>query len=86
MNSKEKKEKSILERIKKLEDYITKGQEYIENGSHADWSGFRAIFNDKVRDGKVLPPHKDWVKKHFIPLQEQELKRKQKALERLYRD
>jgi hypothetical protein len=79
MNS---KKKAILDRIKHLEDAITKGREYLESGKHAHWHGFRPLFVDKVRDGKTLPPHKDWVKNVFLPRQERALKKAQKALER----
>ena len=64
MNS---KEKAILERIEHLEDAIAKGREFLESGKHADWHGFRPWFVHKVRDGKVLPPHKDWIKNVFLP-------------------
>jgi len=80
MNS---KEKAILDRIKHLEDAISKAREYLETGAHADWSGFRPWFVEKVRDGKVLPPHKDWVKNVFLPRCEKALARAEKTLERL---
>lgn len=37
MNS---KTKAVLDRIKRLEEAITKAQEYLESGKHADWRGF----------------------------------------------
>jgi len=80
MNSKKKK---ILERIKHLEDAIVKGREYLESGKHAHWNGFRPWFVEKVRDGKVLPPHKDWIRNVFLPRNERALKRDQKTLENL---
>ena len=80
MNS---KVKDIRERIERLEDAITKGREYLESGKHADWSGFRPLFVDKVRDGKVLPPHKDWVKNVFLPRHEKGLAKAEKTLERV---
>jgi hypothetical protein len=80
MNS---KEKAILERIEHLEDAMTKAREYLERGKHADWHGFRPLFADKVRNGKVLPPHKDWVKNVFLPSQEKALIRNQRLLEKL---
>ena len=73
---------SILDRIKHLEDAITKGREYLESGKHAHWHGFRPLFEDKVRDGKILPPNKDWVKNVFIPRYEKELKKADKILEK----
>ena len=33
------KEEAILDRIKTLEEAITKGREYLESGAHADWTG-----------------------------------------------
>ena len=59
------KKKAVLDRIKRLEEAITKGREYLESGKHAQWRGFRPLFDAKVRDGKILPPHKDWVKNVF---------------------
>ena len=76
------KKKAILDRIKHLEDAIAKGREYLETGKHSHWHGFRPLFVDKVRDGKTLPPHKDWVKNVFLPRQERALKRAEKALEK----
>ena len=80
MNS---KKKAILDRIKHHEDAITKGREYLESGKHAHWHGFRPLFVDKVRDGKMLPPHKDWIKNVFLPREERALKKAEKALEKL---
>ena len=80
MNS---KKKAVLDRIKHLEDEITKGREYLENGSHAQWQGFRPWFAAKVRDGKVLPPHKDWVKNVFLPRRERALIKAERVLEKL---
>ena len=59
--------KAILDRIKNLEEAIAKGRDYLESGAHADWNGFRPLFVAKMRDGKALPPHKDWVKNVFLP-------------------
>ena len=80
MNS---KQKAILDRIKLSEEAIAKGREYLESGKHANWKGFRAMFAEKVRDGKTLPPHKDWVKNVFVPQQEFLLRDAQKKLEKL---
>ena len=80
MNS---KEKAILDRITYLEHAIAKGREYLEAGKHADWSGFRPLFAEKVRDGKVLPPHKDWVRNVFLPRHERALRKAHKSLERV---
>ena len=80
MNS---KEKAILERIEHLEDAIAKGREFLESGKHADWHGFRPWFVDKVRDGKVLPPHKDWIKNVFLPRHERSLRKAHRLLERV---
>lgn len=77
------KEKTLIDRIGRIEGEITKGREYLESGQHADWQGFRPLFVDKVRDGKVLPPHKDWVKNVFLPNHEKSLMEANKLLERL---
>jgi len=77
------KSRAILERIKSFEDDISKAREYLETGNHAHWHGFRPWFVKKVRNGKVLPPHKDWVKNVFLPRCEKALKNAEKKLERL---
>ena len=80
MNS---KQKAILDRIKHLEDAIDKSSEYLETGSHAHWHGFRPLFVDKLRNGKMLPPHKDWVKNVFLPHSERALRKAEEILEKL---
>ena len=77
------KEKAILDRIKTLEEAITKEREYLESRAHADWYGFRALFVPKTKAGKTLPPHKDWVKNVFLPRCEKALREAEKLLERL---
>lgn len=77
------KKKAVLKRIRRLQEAIATGHEYIESGSHADWQGFRPLFAQKIRDGKTLPPHKDWVKNVFLPRRERALRKAEKALERL---
>jgi hypothetical protein len=77
------KKKVIIDRIKHLEDAISKGREYLESGKHAHWHGFRPLFVEKVKDGKILPPHKDWVKNVFLPGCERSLKKAESALEKL---
>jgi hypothetical protein len=77
------KKKAILDRINRLEEAITKGREYLESGHHANWRGFRPLFAHKVKDGKVLPPHKDWVKNVFLPRRERALRHSLKVLEKL---
>jgi hypothetical protein len=72
----------ILDRIKYLEEAITRGREYLESGAHADWKGFRPWFYKKMRDGKAVPPHKDWVKNVFLPVQERALRKAERLLER----
>ena len=77
------KRKAVLDRIKHLEEAITKGCEYLQTGEHAQWHGFRPLFANKVRHGKALPPHKDWVKNVFLPNRERALRMAQKVLEKL---
>ena len=77
------KKKAVLDRIKHLEVAMTKGREYLETGAHRDWRGFRPLFTTKVRDGKALPPHKDWVKNVFLRRCERALRSAEKILERL---
>jgi hypothetical protein len=76
-------EKVLLDRIKYLQEAIAKGREYLESGAHADWNGFRPLFERKMRDGKALPPHKDWVKNVFLPRHERALRKAERLLERL---
>ena len=79
------KKKTIVDRIQILEDAIAKAREYLETGAHADLDAFRPLFADKMRDGKPLPPHKDWIKNVFIPGYERTLQRAEKLLEKLER-
>ena len=78
------KRKVVLDRIESIEQAIGKAREYLESGKHAHWSGFRPLFVSKVKDGRELPPHKDWVKNVFIPRMEKALKRAEKVVERLH--
>jgi len=80
MNS---KEKAVLNRIQHLEDVIFKGREFLETGKHANWHGFQPLFANKVRDGKVLPPHRDWIMNVFLPRHDTLLRKARKSLERL---
>jgi hypothetical protein len=77
------KRKAILNRIERIQEAIRKAREYLESGQHANWSGFRPWFYGNVRDGKELPPHKDWVKNVFLPGKETALSRAEKLLDRL---
>jgi hypothetical protein len=72
----------LLTRIRSLEAGIAKAREYLEIGKHAQWSGFRPLFYGKTKDGKQLPPHKDWVRNVFLPRMEKALTRAEKLLER----
>ena len=77
----DRKKKAILERIKSHEDALTKAHEYLETGAHSDWHGFRALFAPKIRDGKNVPPHRDWVKNVFIPRCEKTIRKAEKTLD-----
>ena len=77
------KRKAVLDRIKSLEQDIGRAREYLESGQHAHWSGFRPLFVRKLKDGKELPPHQDWVRNFFLPCYEKALRRAEKILERL---
>ena len=77
------KRKAVLERIESIEQAIVRAKEYLESGKHADWIGFRPLFDSKFRDGKELPPHKEWVKNVFLPREEKALRYEEKLLERL---
>ena len=73
----------IRERIRSFEHAIRRANEYLESGKHADWVGFRPIFANKKREGKSVPPHKDWVQNVYRPRMERALTRAEKLLERL---
>jgi hypothetical protein len=77
------KRKAVLDRIKVIEEAITRATQYLESGKHANWAGFRPMFVPKLRLGSELPPHKDWVKNVFLPRMEKALNRAEDALERL---
>jgi hypothetical protein len=77
------KKKDVLDRIESLEEAIGKAREYLESGKHADWRGFRPFFDREFKDGKELPPHKDWVRNVYLPSMETALRRAEKILERL---
>jgi hypothetical protein len=77
------KKRTVLERIKRCEESIIKAREYLEGGDHADWHGFRSLFSIKTRDGKALPPHKDWVRNVFLPRAERALHDAETLLHRL---
>ena len=77
------KRKAVLDRIELLEEAIERAKEYLKSGKHAHWSGFRPWFVGKKKDGKELPPHRDWVKNVFLPRKEKALNRAEKILERL---
>ena len=77
------KKKAVEDRIKNLEDALTKVQEHLENGSHADWHGFRPLFMPKIRNGKAIPPHRAWIKNVFIPSKERAVRKAEEILDRL---
>ncbi len=77
------KKKAVLEHIRSIEDDLEKARDYLETGAHANWRGFRPLFTPKIKDGRRLPPHKDWVKNVFIPAREEAIRKAEKALERL---
>ena len=79
----DRKKQAILERINHLEEAMAKAQEYVENGRHAHWAGFRPLFVAKVSNGKEQPPHRDWVRNVFLPRVKKALDRAEKTLDRL---
>ena len=81
MDSSARKRKEIELRIESLEDALDKAREYLKNGSHSNWKGFRPLFTPKVRGGEEIPPHKDWVKNVFIPNQEKALRKAENILD-----
>jgi hypothetical protein len=77
------KRKAVQERIRRLDDAIGQAKEYLDTGRHAHWQGFRAMFVQKVQDGQLRPPHKDWVRTVFIPRFERALRDAERILQRM---
>jgi len=75
--------KIMLNRIKNFEIELIKAHEYLESGKHAHWGQFSPLFVEKFKEGKKVPPHKDWVKNVFIPRVEKNLALARKNLEKL---
>jgi hypothetical protein len=82
-NASDPKKKAVLNRIQSLEEDILRAKEYLEDGKHANWTGFRPLFVSKFKNGKELPPHKEWVKNVFLPRREKALRRAEKLIERI---
>jgi hypothetical protein len=79
------KRRAVLARIEVLEQAIDRAKEYLENGKHADWAGFRPMFVRKYRFVWELPPHKDWVRNVFLRHTQKALSRAEKVLDKLAR-
>ena len=77
------RKKAVLERIMRLEEAVFRAKEYLDSGEYAHWEKFKPWLVKKFRDGKELPPHKDWVKNVFLPRMEKALRRTEKIVERL---
>lgn len=77
------KAKALQDRIRHLEQAIAKATEFLNTGEHAHWARFRPLFIHKHRDGKELPPHRDWVRNVFIPRKQKSLNLAEQALERI---
>ena len=77
------KEKAVLERMKSHEDALVKAKEYLETGAHSNWLGFRAWLAPKIKDGREMPPHQDWVRNVFIPSHEKAIRKAERILERM---
>ena len=75
--------RAVLDRIKRIKEAIAKANEYLISGQHAHWKGFRPLFTPKVKGGKELPPHNDWIKNVFFPRMERGLNQAERILERL---
>ena len=77
------KRHAVIERIAMLEQAIATAKEYLDSGKHAHWHALRPLFLHKLKDGKELPPHRDWVRNVFLPQQEKALSRAERLLDRL---
>lgn len=78
----ENKKRNIAKRVKSLEEDLIKAREYLENGAFSNWHKFKPLFFNKIKDGKVEPPHPDWVKNVFIPNIEKALCKAEELLDR----
>jgi hypothetical protein len=74
---------AIVERIWHVEEAIANAREYLESGKNSDWRRFRPLFAPKMKDGKAMPPHRDWVKNVFLRRWEHALVRQTKLLDRV---
>jgi hypothetical protein len=77
------KTKAVVERIRLCEDAIRRAKEYLDRGEHSSWVGFRPLFVQKLKAGKEVPPHRDWVRNVYLPRMEKQLARAEKVLEQL---
>jgi hypothetical protein len=82
-SSLEAKRDHLLERIRSLEEAIVKADEYLLDGRHAAWHGFQPHLTPKLRDGRPLPPHPDWVRTVFLRNAHRNLSLAERQLERL---
>jgi hypothetical protein len=73
-------------RIKTIEEAIRMAKEYLESGAHVHSKAFRPIFTPKYKDGKELPPHKDWVRHVYLRHMEKQLSQTEKRLWQLDRE
>jgi len=76
------KKRDIAERVRQLEADMLKAHEYLKTSEHSSWHKFQPLFNQKLSDGKAIPPHKDWVRNVFIPNLEKALNEAEKQLNR----
>ncbi|MEO0481506.1 MAG: hypothetical protein AAF196_18705 [Planctomycetota bacterium] len=83
MDSRSVKEGGVLARIGSIEADLAKAREYLASGRHADWHGFRALFEQKHREDRELPPYKDSARNVFVRRLESDLSKAERALERL---
>lgn len=83
VNTERAKKRDILDRIESIEQALVRAHAYLDTGADADWHGFRALFVPKLKNGKELPPHRDWVKNVFVPRMERILSQAERALERV---
>ena len=77
------KKKALIERIQRHEEALTKAHEYLETGAHSDWHGFRALFAQKIKDGQLAPPHRDWITNVFIPHFEKAIHKAERKLDQI---
>ncbi|MDT0594419.1 hypothetical protein [Glaciecola petra] len=77
--------KEIERRLEKLQNYLLIAKGYLNDGSNAEWHGFRAFYSPREKNGKIEPPNKDWITNVFIPSKLKQIAKSEDQIESLER-